>query len=333
MSSEENPSRKFAMKYVVVAIIAVIVISAVVGVYYQPPAKENIIIATTTSLYDTKILDAIKTEFEVQHSQYNVSFISAGTGIAIQYAKNGDADLILVHDPPAEKKFLEEGYGVDRKILAYNFFVIVGPPNDPAGINGTSPTEALRKIVEYGSAGNALWVSRGDNSGTNAKEKRLWTATGFNVTKIRNESWYLEAGSGMGATLRLANERNAYTLADTATYLDYYSKGLVNLKIIVSGGYELLNVYSIIAVNPEKISERNFSGAVKFIEFMMSDDGGQKLFAEFGKERFGQPLFFPAVTTLKENGASQTATWIMSYAYINGTECPSEYRRHPELYK
>lgn len=332
MSSEKNPSRKFAMKYIVVAIIVVIAISVVIGVYYRPPAKENIIIATTTSLYDTKILDAIKVEFEAQYPQYNVSFISAGTGIAIQYAKNGDADLILVHDPPAEKKFLEEGYGVDRKIVGYNFFVIVGPPNDPAGIKGLSPEDALVKIVESGRVGGALWASRGDNSGTHAKEKRLWVVAGFNATKIRDEPWYLEAGSGMGATLRLANERDAYTLADTATYLDYYSKGLVTLEIMVSGGYELLNVYSVIAVTLEKVSGRNFDGAVKFIEFMLSDKGGQKLFAEFGKEKFGQPLFAPAVSILEE-GNSQIATWITQYAYINGSECPPEYRKNPELYK
>jgi tungstate transport system substrate-binding protein len=157
--------------------IAVILIVISAGALYwnstKPKTKESLIVSTTTSLYETGVLDALKTMFEAEYPDYNISFISQGTGLAIETAKNGDADLILVHAPSQELAFLESGYGVNRKVFAYNFFIIVGPDSDPAGISGMDPLDALKKISEEGLTGNALWVSRGDNSGTHSKEKSL----------------------------------------------------------------------------------------------------------------------------------------------------------------
>ncbi|MEM2915173.1 MAG: substrate-binding domain-containing protein [Candidatus Bathyarchaeia archaeon] len=320
------------------AIIVVIVAAGGVGgyVYYQShkmPSRANIIIATTTSLYDTGLLDILAVKFESIYPQYDISFISAGTGIAIQYAKNGDASAVLVHETSAEKQFLEEGYGLCRKIIAYNFFVIVGPEEDPAGIKDVTPKEALLKIATAGREGDAVWVSRGDESGTYAKEKSLWKTAGLNVEELEEEQWYLEAGAGMGSTLNLANKKRAYTLADTATYLKYSGVGLIDLIVLVSAGYELLNVYSVIATNPGKGSGVEFEGAIDFVKFLVSDDG-QAILSEFGVDEFGQPLFMPAVELLKEESDSEVGQWIIKYAYIDGSECPSAYwDDHPELYQ
>ena len=159
------------------AVIAIVVICSGIGVYsaleLTKPQNQHLIVSTTTSLYETGFLDVLKTEFESEYSYINVSFISQGTGLAIQTAKRGDADMILVHDPVRELTFLEDGYGVNRKVVAYNFFVIVGPESDPAEISGMSPLEALVQLKELGEAGTIQWVSRGDDSGTHAKEKRL----------------------------------------------------------------------------------------------------------------------------------------------------------------
>lgn len=324
-------------KATVIIIVAIVTVGGAGGyLYYQSiktSPRTNIVIATTTSLYDTGILDVLGKTFESEYPQYSVSFISAGTGIAIQYAKNGDASAVIVHAPSVEAKFLEDKYGVCRKIVAYNFFTMVGPAHDPAGIAGATPTDALLRIAAAGREGDAVWISRGDNSGTHTKEKGLWQVAGLNVTELNEESWYLEAGAGMGATLRLASEKNAYTLTDTATYLKYYNDGLIDLVTLVDAGYELLNVYSAIAVNPETVDKVEFEGAIDFIKFLISDEG-QAVFSEFGNEEFGHPLFYPAVELLNGELDLEIRQWIIDYAYINGSECPSAYwNYHPELYR
>ncbi|MCW4036795.1 MAG: substrate-binding domain-containing protein, partial [Candidatus Bathyarchaeota archaeon] len=180
--------------------------------------RSRLIVSTTTSLYDTGILDVIEEAFEAKN-RIDLYFISVGTGLAITHAKRGDADMILVHSPPRELTFLEEGYGVCRKIIAYNFFSIVGPVDDPAGIRDMSPVEALQKLTEVGRDGQAVWVSRGDDSGTHSKEKELWTTAGFDSPSLSEEDWYRDAGTGMGKTLQIAEEFGAYTLTDMGTYL------------------------------------------------------------------------------------------------------------------
>jgi len=315
------------------ALLLTIIISATFTTYYfGGVSRRRLIISTTTSLYDTGLLDAIEERFESQYP-IDLYFISVGTGQAIEHAKRGDADLILVHAPSAEWVFLTSGYGVCRKIIAYNFFVIVGSPKDPAGVEGPSVKDALTKIVKAGRAGNALWVSRGDGSGTHLKEKALWTLAGFNWSEIRKERWYIESGTGMGKTILIADEMGAYTLSDIGTYLKYYGDKRINLKVVVSEEKALLNVYSVIAVNPKQIHDVNFEDAITFIKFLISDEC-QNLIANFKKETYKQSLFYSTVRLLRESPNSPVAQWIEEFAFFNGTECPQEYRDdHPELYE
>ena len=316
-------------------VFGVIALTAAGSFYVlQPQAqkgKRSLVVSTTTSLYDTGILDEIEDAFEAENP-INLSFISAGTGLAITHAQRGDADMILVHAPSRERDFLEDGYGVCRKIVAYNFFSIIGPTSDPAGIMDLPPTEALKALVEGGRAGEAVWVSRGDDSGTHSKEKKMWTEAGFNVVTLREESWFREAGTGMGGTLRLAEEFGAYTLTDIGTYLKYPKEELVTLEVMVGTGEELINVYSAIAVNPESNADTNFDDAVTFIEYLISEEG-QSIFAQYGIDTYGTALFNPAVKLLETDSDPVTASWIDAAAYFDGSECPEAYRAgHAELY-
>ncbi|MEA2090085.1 MAG: substrate-binding domain-containing protein [Thermoproteota archaeon] len=315
------------------ALMTVVAVVSVTGtIYYMRTfTKERLFVTTTTSLFDTGLLDEIEVPFEEKY-HIDLSFISVGTGQAIQHARRGDADMILVHAPSKEFPFLEDGYGVCRKIIAYNFFAIVGSETDPAKINMSSPTYALQKIVESGRLGDAKWVSRGDDSGTHTKEKSLWATAGFNWTSLKEESWFLEAGAGMGKTLLAAEEFSAYTLADVGTYLKYYKDGLIGLKDLVTEGEGLLNVYSAIAVNPSLHKDINFEGTITFIKFLISEDG-QQVIKEYGKKQYGRSLFYPTVKLLKENINPTLVQWIKNYAFLEGYECPPEYQEgHEELY-
>lgn len=298
----------------------------------RPNPKEHIIVSTTTSLYETGLLDVLKARFEANYQEYNVSFIPQGTGLAIETAKRGDADMILVHAPNSELEFLESGFGVNRKIIAYNFFIVVGPESDPAEVSGLGPLEALVKIAEEGPRGNALWVSRGDNSGTHSKENSLWKDTGLNLEELKaqkiegsNSPWYMEAGAGMTATLQLADQKDAYTLADVGTFLKNSKTGNIQLSKAVESGKETLNVYSAIACNPEKISGVKFDGVMVFIKFLVSDEV-QELLEGFGEEEYGSTLFEPWVKTLKANSDANLIGWVEHYAYFEGSECPTLYR-------
>ena len=314
-------------------IILIVIIMAVAGIsgwvlLLQPQDKIILTVLTTTSLYETGFLDILDAKFEETYPSINVTFISQGTGKAILAAKNGDADMILVHDAVREKAFLEKGYGVNRKIVAYNFFVIVGPEDDPAGIAGLNPVEALLAIKEAGEADEAIWVSRGDDSGTHAMEKRLWTSGGEDTSELRETDWYLERGAGMTATLALANEKRAYTICDKGSYLNNYVPRVIDLEILVeTGDIETLNVYSAIACDPQNssLSHVKFDEAMKFINFLVSDKT-QKLFAEFGLDDYGLILFNPAVEVLEENTNPKVAEWIKESAFIDGTECPTNKR-------
>ncbi len=317
------------IKIIIFIVIVIILIGLVSYAYFaaQTTTKQHLIVSTTTSLYETGLLDILKVEFEKQYPSVNVSFISQGTGLAIQTAMRGDADMILVHDPVRELKFLEEGYGVNRKVIAYNFFVIAGPSDDPANVKGLSPTEAFTKIREAGEKNSAIWISRGDDSGTHAKEKRIWKATGFDTADLRTMDWYLEAGTGMTATLRLTDEKSGYTLVDLGSYLNNYANGNIELEIIVDAGRDTLNVYSVIANNPQKteVSGSNFDASMKFIDFLASDQI-QQILADFGKDKFGKALFNPYIKLLENNDNPELIQWIQDFAYFDGTECPSQYR-------
>ncbi len=312
-------------------IIIITVIIAVVGIaawaINAPQDKVILTVSTTTSLYETGLLDVLDTKFEEKYPAINVTFISQGTGLAIETAKRGDADMILVHDAVREKTFLEDGYGVNRKIIAYNFFVIVGPEDDPAYVEGMDPVDALLAIKDAGEAGDAIWVSRGDDSGTHAMEKRLWIAGGEDATELRETNWYLERGAGMTATLALANEEQAYTLCDMGSYLNNYVSGNIDLVILVQAGKETLNVYSALACDPQNpdLSHVKFDESMKFIQFLVSDEV-QDILADYGVDEFGQPLFNPAVEVLKDNTEPAIANWIKDAAFIDGSECPPDKR-------
>jgi len=228
-------------------------------------AKENILrLATTTSTYETGLLDKIVPPFEKENN-VKVHIISVGTGKAIKLGENGDVDVILVHARKAEEKFVKEGFGVKRFDVMYNDFVIAGSKTDPANIkNSKTIKEVMKKL--YNS--NCIFVSRGDDSGTHKKEKHLWEIANLNPTKSKTLK-YLEAGQGMSATLRIADEKDGYVLVDRASYL--FAKNNIKLAIDFENAKELLNYYGVIAVNPKKHSHINFDMANKFIKWLRSD--------------------------------------------------------------
>ena len=303
--------------------------------YLTMTSRPKLVVATTTSLFDTGLLDEVEIQFEAKHN-IDICFLSVGSGIAIARAQRGDADMILVHSPSTELEFLEGGYGVNRKIIAYNFFEIIGPASDPVEISGLPPIEALKKIASAGRNSQAEWVSRGDNSGTHSKEKTLWAAAGLNWTQIRDETnWFIETGSGMGNTLNAANQLEAYTLADKGTFLAYtnaISDLLPNLAELIIQGPQLLNVYTTISTNPSPHPQANFEGATTFTEYLLSEEG-QQLIGEFGKDKYGQNLFNPAANIIRTGEDTFIAQMIKGYAFFGDSECPPQYRfGHPELY-
>jgi tungstate transport system substrate-binding protein len=324
-------------KLLIVAVLATIIVVAGTLVYFSYFAKRRLFISTTTSLYDTGLLNAIEADYESTRN-IDLQITAVGTGIAIQQAENGDADVVLVHAPSVEQAFLEGGYGVNRKIIAYNFFTIVGPADDPAQISGKTATEALQNIVAYGqnmadqSGQTQIWVSRGDNSGTNSKEKSLWTTAGYDYTELSTESWFASTGQGMGATLNVANQKNAYTLSDIGTYLKFHADGSIQLEALIVEEQALLNVYSVMAVNKETVqanqtihNEINFNDAMDFIEYLISPET-QTLINNYGQDTYGQSLFHEAVQPLEDNSPQPLVSWIKEYAFIDGYECPPQYR-------
>jgi tungstate transport system substrate-binding protein len=307
-------------------LVAVLLIAIIGATYIAPPKAETrrLVVSTTTSLYDTGVIDMLEDSFEESH-RIDLRFISAGTGLAIAHAERGDADMILVHAPGKELEFMEEGYGVNRKIIAYNYFTIAGPLDDPAGIRGMDASEAMETLVEMGRKDEAVWVSRGDDSGTHSKEKALWGQIGFESSEASEEPWYVEAGTGMGKTLQIAEERQGYTLADMGTYLKYREGGLVSLEMMVVSVPSLLNVYSAIAVNPDTVPGSEFEGAMEFIEFLVSEEA-QTLIGEYGRVDYGMNLFDPAVEVLETDADPETAGWIVGMAFFEGYECPPRFR-------
>ncbi len=255
--------------------------------------RTDLLIATTTSLEDTGLLDNLTPIYEATHP-VNLKITSQGTGLAIELAKRGDADSLLVHSPSQEQAFMEQGYGVNRRAFAYNYFNIVGPESDPAGVRNLTPEAAFTKIMQQGKAGNTnvVFVSRGDNSGTHTAEKNIWAKAGWNYTKdIQNSgAWYLESGKGMGDTLRLASEKGAYTLTDEGTYLAY--KSSLNLVPLITQGASLLNIYSAMSVIPKGNATATIEAANDYTNFLISPQG-QALIADYGKEQYGKGLFNP----------------------------------------
>ena len=260
------------------------------GAFISCRGKERLKVGTTTSLYDTGLLDLLEEMFEKKEG-IDIQFLPVGTGICLEYGRRGDVDCILVHSPEDEEKFMMEGYGVLRKSFAYNYFLIAGPANDPAGIKGKSPEEAMKLIYEGGMKGKLKFISRGDNSGTHRKEVELWKRAGFDYEKVRRSgSWYLEVGKGMGQTLLMANEMGAYTLSDSGTFLAFREK--INLIPLVEKGKALLNIYSIILINPKIKKHINYKGAKKLLRFITSEEF-KKVIRDYGRKKYGKSLFYP----------------------------------------
>lgn len=273
-------------------------------------AKETLVIATTTSLYDTGLLDYLQPMFE---KQYNVQLkiTSQGTGKAIEIAKKGDADVLLVHSPSQELAFMKDGFGLNRRSFASNSFIIVGPESDPLGIKSMTPEQAFTTIRLKGinkTAGIAF-VSRGDGSGTHSAEKSIWSKAGYNYTTQIQKSgdWYVEAGKGMGETLQMASEKGAYVLTDEGTYLAY--KKDLKLTPLVTKGASLLNIYSVMAVYNDKQPAEKIQMANNFINFLISKDT-QDAIGSFGVDKYGKALFIPMSVEVP----TATAGWVGDYS-------------------
>lgn len=249
-------------------------------------AGEGLMMATTTSTENTGLLEYLSPSF-TKATGIELKWVATGTGKALKLGENCDADVLLVHDPESENKYVAAGHGIERREIMYNDFVIIGPQADPAGVKGKTAREALAAIRAVA----AVFVSRGDNSGTHAKEKAVWENAGGALPE--KEAWYVQTGQGMLPTITVAAERNGYTLTDRGTYIKYEDtlKGNPPLKILVEGDGALLNPYSVICVNPEKCPNVKIDSARKFSEWMGGAEG-QKLISEF--KMMGKQLFFPS---------------------------------------
>ena len=253
------------------------------------PKDRNVILSTTTSTQDSGLLDILVPLFEKQ-TGYTVKTISVGTGQALALAAKGDADVALVHAPSLEKQYVAEGKLLNRRLVMYNDFVIIGPRSDPAKIKSAKTASAALRLIEQS---KSRFVSRGDNSGTHNLEKTLWKEAGIEP----KEDWYIETGQGMGATLGIANERNAYTITDRGTYLALGSR--ISLPILGEGDKALLNIYSVMEVNPANGPRINTAGGKAFADFMVAPQT-QSVIKSFGVEKFGQPLFVPVAGKREE---------------------------------
>ncbi|MCC6179517.1 MAG: substrate-binding domain-containing protein [Chloroflexi bacterium] len=271
-----------SMLSLVAAAVLALVGAAVPSVQAQPATPE-LILATTTSTQDSGLLDVLVPMFE-QQSGYHVKTIAVGTGQALALGERGDADVLLVHAPASERAFMDGGHGVDRQLVMHNDFIVLGPANDPASVrDAMSAVDAMTRIATTGS----LWISRGDNSGTHQLEKSLWRDSGIDPT---GQAWYQEVGQGMGQTLTIANDKQAYTLSDRATYLARSAS--TDLQILAQGFPTFLNIYHVMVVNPDKSTQINEAGARAFAAFLVAPET-QAVIGQFGVDRFGQPLFFP----------------------------------------
>lgn len=259
------------MRRLVMALLMVMVLA---GCTHEPRV---LVLASTTSTVDSGILDVLNAEFQRRNPRVTVRTVGVGTGEALAMGERRDADILLVHDRRREDAFMAGGFGVLRKDVMYNDFVLLGPRDDPAGIRGLgSLNEAMQRLQ----AGPALFVSRGDNSGTHSRERSLWQQAGVTPGGAN----YIETGQGMGATLRIASERRGYTLSDRGTFL---ATAALELMVVFEGSPALLNPYGVITVR----GARNPSDARAYAEFLVSP-AAQDIIANFGRDRFGQPLFF-----------------------------------------
>jgi tungstate transport system substrate-binding protein len=261
---------------IVSLLLAALLVSACSG-------KDELILATTTSTQDSGLLDVLIPTFEDEYG-YTVKTIAVGSGQALRLGEEGEADVILAHSPKAEEEFMDAGNGESRQIVMHNDFIIVGPADDPAGVSGTeTAADALSRIADSG----AIFISRGDESGTHSKELSLWETAGIEPA---GERWHQETGQGMGATLGIASEKQGYTLADRGTYLAQENDH--DLDLLFEGDPALFNIYHVIVVNPEEHSEVNAEAARDFAAFIIAAET-QEVIRNFGVDTYGEPLFIP----------------------------------------
>jgi tungstate transport system substrate-binding protein len=271
------------------SLLASLLFSLLASVVDGAVSRRNVILSTTTSTQDSGLLDVLIPLFE-KDSGYSVKTISVGTGQALALAAKGDADVTLVHAPALEKKYVADGKLLNRRLVMYNDFVVIGPKDDPAKVRQAKSAVAALRVVERA---KSPFVSRGDNSGTHALEKSLWKSAGVEPAG----PWYIEAGQGMGASLGITNERNAYTITDRGTLLALGKR--ISLPILIEGDRALLNIYSVLQVNPANGPRINSAGGKAFADFMVSPRT-QKVIQSFGVERFGQSLFIPVAGKKEE---------------------------------
>lgn len=278
------------MKKIIVLLLSVFLLTACSSAPVEEevtlPEASTLRLTTTTSVNDSGLIEYLR-PYLLAEENMTLEVVSVGSGAAIEAGMNGDADVILVHSPAAEDTFVADGYGIARTSFMHNFFVIVGPKDDPAGLANMSATDALAALDTQKTS---KFVSRGDNSGTHSKEKAIWKLTGLNYDTVSvDTSYYVSAGAGMGDTLVMASELQAYTLTDLATFLSM--KDDLDLDVIVDQGNDLINVYSIIVVNPDKVSNTDVDTAKRF-EAWMTKQSTLDLIAQYGVEEYGQALFF-----------------------------------------
>jgi tungstate transport system substrate-binding protein len=281
---------KAKLASIILMAILLIGMIAAVSCTKEKPANPEIIMASTTSTRDSTLMDTLIPIFE-QKTGYKIKPVYVGSGAAMTMGQQGNADVLLVHSPAAEVTFMQGGYGINRKLVMHNYFLIVGPPSDPAGIKGiTVATDALKKIADA----KISFYSRGDNSGTDTLEKGLWKKIGVSVAdnSTSNPGWYKEGGTGTGMLdlLRIASEKQAYTITDYATYVMNLTKKIFTLDVLVQGDPVLINIYHVIQVNPEKFPNANAAGAKAFSDFMVSADT-QAIIAKFGADQYGKAVF------------------------------------------
>ena len=267
-----------------VLLVSLLILTAVISAFlYEGDSTRPIILVTTTSTQDSGLLDALIPVFE-EKTSYTVKTVALGTGQSLALGARGEADVVLVHAPELEKEYLALDVFVNRRLVMFNYFLVVGPPDDSTDIRkATKATEVFRQIVESG----AKFVSRGDNSGTHILERKLWQNAGVETEGI----WYIETGQGMGATLMIASERRAYSLSDQGTYLAF--KERIELEPVFENDPILANLYHVMEVNPVKFPKVNHSGARAFTDFLLSTEA-EDIIESYGVEEYGQPLFYPA---------------------------------------
>ncbi len=271
-------------KFLLISLSVLLVFTMLVGCSANKKVGGSIILATTTSTQDSGLLDYLLPKF-TEDTGVEVKVVSVGTGQAIQKGKDGDADILLVHAKASEEEFVSEGHGTERHDVMYNDFILVGPKDDSLKLKESSPNDILAGLKSI-SENQAIFVSRGDDSGTHKKELEIWKEAGIEP----QGDWYLSAGSGMGDVLKIASEKQGYTLTDRATYLSL--RDTLELDIIIEKDENLFNQYGIIPVNPEKSDKINAEGAKAFMDWMLSKEG-QELIGKYGVEEYGMPLFIP----------------------------------------